>query len=234
MAKPNLRLQIRFDFDLHAPEGLLAIEHGELCRKLSVLLGAAVAQGMPTVTAKQLGRAGISMLAHHHHVDVVTLGGTQIPASAVLDAAPHLTDEEAAQVARRAAAKAPTEPEALSRHLRRQALALVNEYRLVPCTISGLLPSGSSTQLGGELNLTNGHIFLAEAHKQTRLAQRQPALQVRIDGTPVTLAAELSGQTLTGPVLDVAVSTMAPHRAELIARWQSSHGARPTAATPAA
>lgn len=221
MKKANLRLQIRFDFNLQAPEALLQMDHAELCRKIAVLLGSAVAQGMPTVTAKQLERANIALLDHHHHVDVTRLGGAQISPAAVMEAAPHLTDEEAALVAQRSAPKAPAEPEALARYLRRQALDMVSEYRLVPCTITGVLSNGNSGKLSGELNLTNGHIFPAEAHKQTRLAQNQRPLVVSVDGTPVTLAAELSGQTLTGPVLDVAVPSLLPHRAALLQRWKA-------------
>lgn len=221
MKKPNLRLQIRFDFNITAPDALLDMDHGELCRKLAVLLGPAVAQGMPTVTAKQLERASITLVDHHHHLDVERLAGTQIPVDAVVEAAPHLTDGEATLVAQRASPRAPTEPDALSRYLRRQALDLVSEYRLVPCTITGVMSNGSHGDLSGELNLTNGHIFPAEAHKQTRLAPSQGPLAVKVDGTPVTLVAALSGQTLTGPVLDVAVPTLLPHRTALLARWQA-------------
>ena len=39
--------------------------------------------------------------------------------------------------------------------------------------------------------------------------------------TPVVLAAECSGHTLTGPVLDVAVPSLVPHRDALLARWQA-------------
>lgn len=221
MKKANLRLQIRFDFALHAPEALLSMDHAELCKKLSTLLGPAVAQGMPTVTAKQLGRAQIALLEHHHHLDVVSLAPSAIPVEQVVSVAPHLTDDEAATVARRAAAKAPSEPEALQRHLRRLAMELASEYRLVPCTVRGLLTSGAPGEVHGDLNLTNGHIFPAEAHKSTRLAAGQPPLAVEVEGASVLLRAALSGQTLTGPVLDVTVPDLVPHRTALLARWQA-------------
>ncbi|HNO88496.1 MAG TPA: hypothetical protein PKI69_09510, partial [Rhodocyclaceae bacterium] len=67
------------------------------------------------------------------------------------------------------------------------------------------LTSGKPAHIEGRLNLTNGHIFLDASHRQTRLQAGQGALRVSIAGTPVALAAECSGHTLTGPVLDVAV-----------------------------
>ncbi|MBL8438620.1 MAG: hypothetical protein JNM61_10515 [Zoogloeaceae bacterium] len=222
MKKANLRLQIHFDFALHAPDALLNLDHADLCKKIATLLGPAVAQGMPTVSAKQLDRAQIALLEHHHHLDVTHLVPAAIPVEQVVAAAPHLTDDEAAGVARRAGSKAPTDPEALLRHLRRLAMETASEYRLVRCTARGLLTSGAAGEVHGDLNLTNGHIFPAEAHKSTRLAAGQPPLSVRVEGTPVVLPATLSGQTLTGPVLDVAVADLVPHRTALLARWQAS------------
>ena len=106
-------------------------------------------------------------------------------------------------------------------YLRGQALALVNEYRLVPCAVEAQLTSGKPAHIEGRLNLTNGHIFLDASHRQTRLQAGQGALRVSIAGTPVALAAECSGHTLTGPVLDVAVGSLVPHRDVLLARWQA-------------
>ncbi|MBL8447614.1 MAG: hypothetical protein JNJ44_09420 [Zoogloeaceae bacterium] len=221
MKKANLRLQIRFDFALHAPEALLGLDHGELCKKLAMLLGPAVTQGMPTVSAKQLDRAQISLVEHHHHLEVTNLVPAAIPIEQVVSAAPHLTNDEAASVARRAGSKAPSEPEALQRHLRRLAMETASEYRLVPCITHGVLTSGAAGEVHGDLNLTNGHIFPAEAHKSTRLAAGQPALAVHVEGTSVILQATFSGQTLTGPVLDVAVADLVSHREALLARWQA-------------
>lgn len=224
MKKTNLCLQIRFDFKLCAPDAVVEMDHAELCRKLSTLLGSTVVKGMPTVTAKQLELANIALVESHHHLEIAHLGGPEIAPAAVIEVAPHLTDAEVATVVQRSGAKAPTEAEALARYLRRQALNLVSEYRLVPCTVAGLLSSGKPAELTGELNLTNGHIFPAEAHKQTRLAQKQPPLMVTVTGTAITLSAEHSGQTLTGPVLDVQVGSLVPHRAALLECWRARHG----------
>ena len=103
--------------------------------------------------------------------------------------------------------------------MRRQALALVNEYRLVPCSVAALLSNGKPAQIQGRLNLTNGHVFLSDEHRQTRLQANQGGLKVSVEGTSVVVLAESSGHTLTGPVLDVHVQALVPHRDALLSRW---------------
>ena len=46
-------------------------------------------------------------------------------------------------------------------------------------------------------------------------------LVMAVAGTDVVLTAECSGHTLTGPVLDVTVKQLVPHRGVLLARWQA-------------
>ena len=59
------------------------------------------------------------------------------------------------------------------------------------------------------------------SHRQTRLRADQGPLRVEVAGTAVAVSAECSGHTLTGPVLDVAVAQLVPHRGALLARWQA-------------
>lgn len=220
MPKANVRLQIRFDFDLEVPAALATADHAQLCKTLAGALGVAVNQGMPTVSAKQLEKLGIRLVAHHHHLDATNLSAPAVPREAVLAVAPHLTEDEADQVARTAASRMPATAPEQERHLRRAALALVNEYRLVPCQVCAALPNGTPVILQGALNLTNGHVVIGEQHRQTRLRAGSKALPLKIDGTALELAAECSGHTLTGPVLDVAVASLSPHRETLMAAWR--------------
>lgn len=219
MSSPNVRLQLRFDLDLAVPQAIAGLDHGQLCQALATALGATVIQGLPSISAKQLGKAGVTLLGHHHHLDAKSLGGAAVDPKLVIQAAPHLTDEEVAQVAAKAAGKLPAGD--ASAFLRRLALALVNEYRLVRCVVAALLSNGKPTEIEGDLNLTNGHIFLGEAHRLTKLQANQGGLKVRITGTAIALVAECSGHTLTGPVLDVAVPSLVPHRDALMASWKS-------------
>ena len=220
MSGPNVRLQLRFDLDLSVPAAFAGLEHARLCKTLSAAL-APVIQGLPVISGKQLAKGGITVVAHHHHLDARSVGVPSVERAQVILAAPHLTDAEIEQVAARSAGRMPAGADEATAFLRRQALALVNEYRLVTCQVSALLSSGKPTVLVGELNLTNGHIFLGESDRQTRLQAAQHALPVRIAGTDFLLAAECSGHTLTGPVLDVQVADLVPHRDVLIARWQA-------------
>jgi len=220
MSGPNVRVQLRFDLELSAPAALADLDHSRLCKVLSSALGPVI-HSLPTISGKQLAKGGITVLAHHHHLDAKSLALPAVDRMQVILAAPHLTDAEIDQVAARVAGRLPAGSDEILAFLRLQALALVNEYRLVACQVSATLSSGKPAVIDGELNLTNGHIFLGEMHRQTRLQAGQGGLPVRIAATDFQLAAECSGHTLTGPVLDVPVGDLVPHRDVLIARWQS-------------
>ncbi|WP_153160798.1 hypothetical protein [Zoogloea sp. 1C4] len=221
MSAANVRLQLQFDLELAVPASVAALDHARLCQKLAELLGPTVIQGLPVIAGKQLAKAEVRVVKHHHRLDAVARAVARIEPARIVEAAPHLTDAEVATLAARAAARLPAGEADQAAYLRSQALALVNEYRLVGCRVDALLSNGKPTQIEGKLNLTNGHIFLDASHRQTRLQQAQGPLRVAVGETDVVLAAECSGHTLTGPVLDVAVKQLVPHRAALLARWQA-------------
>ena len=221
MSAANVRLQLQFDLELAVPASVAALDHARLCQKLAELLGPTVIQGLPVIAGKQLAKAEVRVVKHHHRLDAVARAVARIEPARIVEAAPHLTDAEVATLAARAAARLPAAEADQAGYLRSQALALVNEYRLVGCRVDALLSNGKPTQIEGKLNLTNGHIFLDSSHRQTRLQQAQGPLRVAVGETDVVLAAECSGHTLTGPVLDVAVKQLVPHRPALLARWQA-------------
>lgn len=221
MSAANVRLQLQFDLELAVPASVAALDHARLCQKLAELLGPTVIQGLPVIAGKQLAKAEVRVVKHHHRLDAVARAVARIEPARIVEAAPHLTDAEVATLAARAAARLPAAEADQAAYLRSQALALVNEYRLVGCRVDALLSNGKPTQIEGKLNLTNGHIFLDASHRQTRLQQAQGPLRVAVGETDVVLAAECSGHTLTGPVLDVAVKQLVPHRPALLARWQA-------------
>ena len=144
MPQTNLKLQLAFEFEIAAPEAMLVDDHAALCRKLSDLLGPITLQGMPTITGKQLAKAGASIVAHHYHLDVENLSIPAVNRATLIAAAPHLTDTELTRLGRQVSGKTPTDGDELRRFLRKQALALVNEYRLVPCEVEGKLKSGGN------------------------------------------------------------------------------------------
>lgn len=221
MSAANVRLQLQFDLELAVPASVAALDHARLCQKLAELLGPTVIQGLPVIAGKQLAKAEVRVVKHHHRLDAVAKATARIEPASIVEVAPHLTDAEVTTLAARAAARLPAAEAEQAGYLRSQALALVNEYRLVGCRVDALLSNGKPTQIEGKLNLTNGHIFLDASHRQTRLQQAQGPLRVAVGETDVVLAAECSGHTLTGPVLDVAVKQLVPHRAALLARWQA-------------
>lgn len=219
MGKAGVRLQITFDFELAGPESLRGLDHAALCKALQGLLGP-VAQGMPTVTAKQLARAGIDVVRHHHHLDARHLGIPDLDRNMLIAAAPHLTDTELDQLGHALAGKLPGNADEQAKLARRKALAMVSDYRLIDCIVVAKLTSGAMAELAATLNLTNGNILVADKDRQQRLKSEQGLLEVRIPRTGTTVRASLSGQTLSGPVLGVEIAELAAHRDALITCWQ--------------
>lgn len=222
MSKANLKLNVTFEFELEAPPGYLEASHEKLCKAIRELLGAMVLQGMPTVTAKQLGKAGIAVVSHHHHVDVLNTAAEPVPREALIAAGPHLTDDELTQLARRTGGRLPVLDGERARFLRRHALALVGDFRMVPCVVSARLTSGKDAALNGRLNLTNGSVLLSEQDRQSRLQANQPSLLVEVGGTGVQLRGGCAGHTLSGPVIEVALAELATHRDPLVTLWQKT------------
>ena len=223
MSKANLRLHVAFEFEIAAPETLLAGDHAALCRRFSEVLGPLVLQGMPKITGNQLARANARLVGHHCHFDAVSLAAPPIARADLIAAAPHLTDEELDRLAHRAAAKAPAAWE-LRRHLRRHALALVDEYRLVPCQVEGQLKSGGTLKditVNATLNLTNGSVMVDETDRQHHLQQGKGAVTLVAAGGAVRLSGNCEGYTLSGPVIGVTIDDIAGARDELIKLWQT-------------
>lgn len=220
MSRPDLKLNISFEFELSAPPELLELNQEQLCKAMHDALGAMVLQGMPTITARQLGKAGISVRSHHHHLDVVNTAVAAIPREEFVAAAPHLTDDELVQLAQRTNGKLPAIEGERGRLLRRHALALVGEFRMVPCVVHARLSSGKDAALRGRLNLTNGSVLLNDQDRQNRLQPNQGSLHVQATGTDARLKASCAGHTLSGPVIEVAIGELATHRNALIGTWQ--------------
>lgn len=219
MSRSNLKLSVAFEFELAAPENLLEASHEDLCKAVHDALGKMVLQGMPTVTGNQLAKAGIAVVSHHHHLDVVNSAAPPVEREALVAAGPHLTDAELVLLARRVRGKLPPGEAEQVRFLRKHALALANEFRMVACVVRARLISGKDTALAARLNLTNGCVLVAEQDRQSRLQPNQGALQIEVSGTPVALAASCAGHTLSGPVIEVPVAALAAHRDVLIAAW---------------
>ncbi len=223
MSIANVKLRITFDFDLEVPGPLLALDHEPLLKALQAALGPTVMQGMPTVSAKQLGKSDISLLHHHAHIDASKLGGKAIPRELLVSAAPHLTDSELDTLNRSMVGKTPDSDDETRRLLRRKALTMVSDMRMVECLVSAELTSGGIIELAAGLNLTNGAVIVDEKDRKQRLKPNQATLRVRAARADVSLPATLSGQTISGPVIGVDVSELGAHRDALIAAWQSGH-----------
>lgn len=219
MPPPNLKLTVAFEFDLEAPPAFTDASHEKLCRAVQDLLGTMVLQGMPTITAKQLAKAGITLLSHHHHLDVLNTAAAPVPREALIAAGPHLTNDELEQFSRRTAGRIPLAPAERDRFLRRHALALVGDFRLVPCVLQARLLSGKDATLQGRLNLTNGSVLVSEPDRQSRLQTKDAPIRIDVDGAPTPLRASCAGHTLSGPVIEVPLAEIAAHRDTLIALW---------------
>ncbi|MDR0563696.1 MAG: hypothetical protein LBG78_02005 [Azoarcus sp.] len=224
MSKPNLKLHVNFEFEIAAPEALLEHDHATLCQKLSDMLGPLVLQGMPKVTTTQLAKSGATLVGHHCRLDAKNLSLPAIDREAMIAAAPHLTDEELNMLAQQINGKAPGNPVELQRFLRRQALALVNEYRLVPCKVEGKLKSGGTfTDITEDatLNLTNGSVMVDESLRQNHLKEGVGVITLRAAGDAVSIIGNCEGHTLSGPVINVSIDDVAKSRDALIALWQA-------------
>lgn len=223
----NAQLRISFEFDLTVSDEVLDCDDATLLARLRQILGATVFDGMPTVTRKQLAKAQIALQAHRSQCDVRRLGATLIPAAAIASVAPHLTDDEIDRVARQAAAKLPETEADRPAYLRRAAMRLVNDYRLVPCQISAEQSTGGRVDIHAHLNLTNGGVLVDDAFRKVRLKSDQPPIDVSIIDAPIRLQASLGGHTLGGPLLEIPIEALVPHRKDLLERWQASADAGP-------
>jgi len=225
MSNPNARLHIAFDFDLVLPDSMLELDEQALMAALQGMLGPTVFNGMPTVSGKQLTKGGVTLVKHAHSCQANRVGQASLPLEAVIAAAPHLTDQEVAKVAVTALQKLPSAATQQKAHIRRAALKLASHYRLVACVVSAELSSGGASDIPAHLNLTNGGVLVDDTHKKVRLKQDQSAVAIRFANADFVLHAQLGGHTLGGPLLEVNIDALVPHRAALLARWEAEQTA---------
>ena len=223
MTNANARLRITFDFDLAVPPALANGDDEALVTALRGILGNTVFGGMPTVTGKQLAKSGVGLVRHACQCEVKRIGLASVAKDVVVAAAPHLTDEELEEAGILAAQKLPPAPAQHKAHVRRIALKLVNDYRLVPCTVVAEQSVGETIEISAQLNLTNGGVLVDDAYKKLRLKSDQPPIPVRVANTGVVLHAQLGGHTLGGPLLEVSIDALVPHRDALLACWRAGH-----------
>ena len=98
MSAANVRLQLQFDLELAVPASVAALDHARLCQKLAELLGPTVIQGLPVIAGKQLAKAEVRVVKHHHRLDAVARAVARIEPARIVEAAPHLTDAEVERV----------------------------------------------------------------------------------------------------------------------------------------
>ncbi|MCL2590986.1 MAG: hypothetical protein FWD67_08965 [Betaproteobacteria bacterium] len=226
MPKANLKLHIAFEFEITAPEALLAYDHATLCQKLNDMLGPLVLQGMPKVTTTQLAKAGASIVGHHCHLDAKNLSLPAIDRAVMVATAPHLTDEEFDNLASKLAGKTPGDPAELQRLLRRCALAMANEYRLIPCQVEGKLKSGGAftdVTVSATLNLTNGSVMIDEPYRQSHLQQGVGVVTLIAADGAVRITGNCEGHTLSGPLINVSIADISKSRDALIRLWQAKN-----------
>ncbi|HLW04212.1 MAG TPA: hypothetical protein VKY38_01365 [Azoarcus sp.] len=221
MKPTNLRLQLLFDLHLAVPEEMLSGSPEDVRARLTEALGTMVLQGLPTVAAKQLARSGIELSRHEHAVQMAPVQQhTAIPIADLVAAAPHLTDQELAQLSARLGNGAFSDAADRQRALRRQALALVNEFRCVPCVVYGESLAGKADTLDAVLNLTNGSVMVQAHDRDRRISTDQGKTCIELAEGEVRMPASCAGSTISGPVIEVAIADLAAHRDILIGLWQ--------------
>lgn len=223
MKSPAVRLQLAFEFQLSVPPELAAADPTALQHALNEALGAMVLQGLPTIASKQLARSGVSIERHSHVLSVsVDASAAEIDRDVLLAAAPHLTDDELRRLAGRIAGKLPAGRDEQIKFARRNALAIANEFRLVPCVVHAVLTSEQPGTLDATLNLTNGSVMIESHDRQKRLLPGQHEVAVEVAGAAAQLKASYAGHTISGPVIEVPVSELTNHRDTLIGLWQQA------------
>ncbi|MDX5363847.1 MAG: hypothetical protein LPJ91_06825 [Pseudazoarcus pumilus] len=223
MKPPAVRLQLNFDFQLAVPDQMAAADAEALQRTLSDALGAMVLQGLPTIAAKQLARVGVSIVQQSHVLAAsVDTSAAEIDRELLVAAAPHLTDDELRRLAGRVAGKLPERHDEQIKAARRHALALANEFRLVPGVVHAVLTSEQPGALDATLNLTNGSVMIESHDRQKRLLPGQHEVAVEVPGAGLRLKASYAGHTISGPVIEVPIAELASHRDALIGLWQQS------------
>lgn len=228
MKAHTVRLQLIFDLDLTLPADALGSDPAALQRRIADSLGAMVLQGLPTIAAKQLAKTHIAVAGSAHRLSVtrVTTEPTEtldpLVREAMVAAAPHLTDDEYLRLAARIGDTLPADSDARVRQLRRHALAIANEFRLVPCVVHAVLTSEQPGALEATLNLTNGSVMVEAHDRSKRLLPGQHEVSVEVPGAGLRLKASYAGHTISGPVIEAPIGEIARYRDALIGLWQKS------------
>ncbi|MDX5444763.1 MAG: transposon-transfer assisting family protein [Zoogloeaceae bacterium] len=222
--KPSaVRLQLSFDFQLSVPEALASADADVLQRTLTEALGTMVLQGLPTIAAKQLARSGITIERHSCAVAASDQApAVEIDRALLVAAAPHLTDDELRRLAGRVLGKLPATPDEQFKAVRRHALALANEFRLVPGVVHAVLTSEQPGTLDATINLTNGSVMIESHDRQKRLLPGQHEVAVEVPGAGLRLKASYAGHTISGPVIEVPIAELAGNRDALVGLWQQA------------
>lgn len=225
MKPPSVRLQLIFDLDLTLPADALGSDPAALQRRIAESLGAMVLQGLPTIAAKQLAKADIAVAGSAHRLSVTSIATEAVDPlvrEAMVASAPHLTDDEYVRLAVRIGDRLSADPDERSRMLRRQALAIANEFRLVPCVVHAVLTSEQPGTLDATLNLTNGSVMVEAHDRSKRLLPGQHEVEVEVPAAGLRFKASYAGHTISGPVIEAPVCEIARHRDALIGLWQKS------------
>lgn len=217
--KANAHVRLTFDLALTVPDELAKLSPAALSAALSEALGPMVLQGLPTIGGKQLARAGIQVAAHRHRLEASALAVPRADRDELTHAAPHLTEAELDRVLTTLTETLPTEREARLKLLRRKGLAMVNEFRLVPCVVAVTTITGATERVAATLNLTNGSVMVEPEHRHHRTPAGQSAL-LEVPAVGVTVAAHCAGHTISGPVIEITLREIASHRAPLLQVWQ--------------
>jgi hypothetical protein len=69
-------------------DSLVALDHAQLCKTLAGLLGPTVIQGLPVIAGKQLAKAEMRVLKHHHRLEAEVKTAARVEPSRIMDAAP--------------------------------------------------------------------------------------------------------------------------------------------------
>ncbi|MCX7946315.1 MAG: hypothetical protein N2557_05030 [Hydrogenophilus sp.] len=220
------RLTLTYTLPIELPETLAQRPRGELERALDNALGEVVHQGLKTVAAKRLAGSGVSVTGLHHRL-VVELPkrepGKVIDKSLLITAAPHLTDEELAELEARVGNVPFLASDELVKRLRVQALKIANEVRLTPVHVLAERSNGEPFEADAHLNITHGGLFFDEKYRSVRLKANAP-VKVWVPGVEEPLIGRYQGATLGGPVVEVPIEALAPYRDRLLAGWLAQRG----------
>lgn len=222
MPREHEKFQLTFEFEVNVSKGAHPTDRALLRARFQEILGSVVFDGMRNIVGKRLEQVGMSLETYTHELKLLNAKapGPKIAREAIIAAAPHLTDAEIEQLMAEVSARHDHKVAVTEKLLRRYGLQIAQEYRLAPCVVRGVLTSGKPAALDAEINLTNGHVIFPESCKSARLDQHAAPITVDI-ASGGSMPAQYSGYTLTGPVVDVPIVEMAPHRDQLISAWQA-------------